>query len=129
MKSDALPFDPFEKLSPAQAYAWIAIRLFGASVVVPIMEELFWRGFIIRWIINADFRRVNIGRFTWTSFITTSVLFGLEHNRWCVGILAGVLYNLLLYRTKSLYACIIAHGITNLGLGVYVITAHQWAFW
>lgn len=129
IKTDTSPFVPFEQMNPIQAYIWITIRLMGAAVVVPIMEELFWRGFLIRWIINSDFRRVGIGQFTWTSFIITSVLFGVEHNRWVVGILAGVLFNLLLYRTKSLYACIIAHGVTNLGLGVYVLSTQKWGFW
>ncbi|MCP3872395.1 MAG: CAAX prenyl protease-related protein [Desulfobacteraceae bacterium] len=129
LKTDTLHFDPFERFGHTQAYIWIAIRLFGATVVVPIMEELFWRGFLIRWIITNDFKRVSIGQFTWPSFILISVLFGLEHNRWFVGILSGVLYNLLLYRTKSLYACIIAHGLTNLGLGIYVIITQKWVFW
>jgi CAAX prenyl protease-like protein len=129
MKTEAPPFNPLEELKPGPAFIWIGIRLIGAAVVVPVMEELFWRGFLIRWIINSDFRSVKIGYFTWPSFIITSALFGVEHNRWFVGILAGVFYNLLLYRTKSLYACIIAHGVTNLGLGVYVIMTKEWGFW
>ncbi len=129
IRTDASPFVPFDQMAPIQAYIWITIRLMGATIVVPIMEELFWRGFLIRWIINTDFKRVEIGQFSWTSFIITSILFGVEHNRWVVGILAGVLFNLLLYRTKSLYACIIAHCVTNLGLGVYVISTQKWEFW
>ncbi|MFZ7113535.1 MAG: CAAX prenyl protease-related protein [Desulfatiglandales bacterium] len=129
MSKESRIFDPLESLGPWQAPLWIGIRLIGASVVVAVMEEVFWRGFLIRWIINTDFRSVELGLFTWPSFIITSVLFGVEHHRWFVGILAGILYNLLLYRTKSLYACIVAHGVTNLCLGVYVITTKQWGFW
>ena len=107
----------------------IAFRLFGAVLVVPFMEELFWRSFLIRYIIDNDFETVPIGRFTWPSFLITTVLFGLEHNLFLAGMMAGISYNLLLYRTKSLAHCILAHAITNLLLGIYVLTTGKWQFW
>lgn len=122
-------FDPFANIAVPWVYGWIAFRLVGAMVVVPIMEEFFWRGFLIRWIINDDFRKVPIGAFSWPSFLLTTVLFASEHNRWLVGLVAGVAYNLLLYRTKSLYACIVAHGVTNLALAIYVLATGEWSFW
>jgi CAAX prenyl protease-like protein len=122
-------FDPFGHLSAGWPYVWIAIRILGTTVVVAVIEEYFWRGFLLRWIINADFQKVAIGTFSWPSFLLTTALFASEHNRWLVGLLAGAAYNLLLYRTRSLYACIIAHGVTNLVLGIYVLTTGQWGFW
>ncbi len=107
----------------------VGSAIIGTSVVVPVVEEFFWRGFLLRWIINADFRKVAIGTFSWPSFLLTTVLFASEHNRWLVGLVAGVAYNLLLYRTKSLYACIVAHGVTNLALAIYVLTTGEWSFW
>ena len=92
------PFDPFAHFAGGRAFIWIGFRLLGATVVVAIAEELFWRGFLIRWIIKADFRSVAIGTFTWPSFLLTSILFATEHNRWLVGLIAGVIYNGLLYR-------------------------------
>lgn len=123
------PFDPFGALSRPAAWLWIAVRLFGAALLVPVVEEFFWRGFLIRWLVHLDFRAVALGTFTWYSFVATSVLFALEHDRWLPGLLAGVAYNLLFYRTRSLRACILAHAVTNLGLGVYVLAAGQWRFW
>lgn len=105
------------------------IRMAGAVIVVPVMEELFWRSFLIRYIINQDFSKVPIGRFTWISFLVSSFLFGLEHNLFLAGIMAGVAYNLLLYYTKSLSQCIIAHAVTNLALGIYVVATGKWYFW
>ena len=70
-----------------------------------------------------------MGLFTWPSFLVTSALFAVEHDRWLVGLMAGVAYNLLFYRTKSLYACMVAHGVTNLALGIYVLRTGQWTFW
>ena len=98
-------------------------------VVVAVMEEVFWRGFLLRWIIKQDFLNVSFGTFTWVSFAVTSILFAVEHNRWFAGLLAGVIYNLWFYRTRSIYACIVAHGVTNLALGLYVLYTGDWSFW
>ncbi len=105
------------------------IRIFGASVIVPIMEELFWRSFLIRYIVNANFETVRLGTFTIGSFAATVVLFGLEHNLWLAGMMAGICYSGLLYWTGRLWPCIIAHGITNLVLGIHVLTTGEWHWW
>jgi CAAX prenyl protease-like protein len=106
-----------------------AFRVAGAVLVVPVMEELFWRSFLIRYIINKDFDRVSLGAFTWTSFLITVVLFGLEHNYILAGMMAGVFYNLILYRTRSLAQCVLAHAATNLALALYVLRSGEWMFW
>jgi len=82
--------DPFARLSGATVWVWIAFRLLGTTVVVAVMEEIFWRGFLLRWIVHLDFRRVAIGTFTWPSFLATSALFAAEHDRWLVGMMASV---------------------------------------
>lgn len=110
-------------------YAFVSVRLIGTAIVVPVFEEIFWRSFVLRYIINQDFVSVKIGTFTWISFVISSLLFGSEHNLWLAGIMAGVFYNLLLYWSKNIYACIIAHGITNLLLGLYVLKTGNWQFW
>lgn len=123
-------FDPYALTgSKMAAIGLIAVRLIGASVVVPIMEELFWRSFLMRYLVDVDFRSVAMGTFTLLSFFGTAVLFGLEHHRIVVGIIAGLLYGLLLVRQKKLQGVVLAHGITNLGLGIYVISTGNWIFW
>jgi CAAX protease family protein len=104
-------------------------RIGGAVMVVPLMEELFWRSFLIRTIIDRNFLQVPLGTFTWTSFLVTVALFGLEHNFILAGMMAGVLYNLILYRTRSLTHCVLAHAITNLALACYVLSTGKWFFW
>ncbi len=124
--SDA--YDP--RILPDKTYYWfLAVRLAGTALVVPVFEEIFWRSFVLRYIVNQDFGIVRIGTFTWMSFIVSSLLFGSEHYLWLAGIMAGVFYNLLLYWSRSIYACIIAHSITNLLLGIYVIKTGNWQFW
>ena len=115
--------------SQTAIYVLIAVRLIGAAVVVPVMEELFWRSFLLRYLINPDFRTVSLGAFSWFSFVGVAVMFGLEHHRVIVGIIAGVIYNLLLIRQKKLRGPILAHSVTNLGLGIYVLLTANWMFW
>ena len=123
-------FDPYALgTSTAAAGGLIAVRLIGAAVVVPVMEELFWRSFLMRYLINPDFRSVPMGAFSWLSFMGVAILFGLEHHRVVVGIVVGLLYNLLLIHQKKLKGAILAHAVTNLGLGIYVLLTGSWVFW
>ena len=107
----------------------ICLRLFSAVVVVPIVEEIFWRSFVVRYIIDQDFTKVPIGSFTWVSFLISSALFGSEHHLFFAGVMAGATYNLLLHRTRSIAQCVLAHAITNFLLGCYVLMTRQWNFW
>lgn len=123
-------FDPYALgASPALVPAIIGVRLLGAALVVPVMEELFWRSFLQRYLVHTDFKNVALGTFTWFSFIAVVVVFGLEHNRWIQGMSAGVVYGLLVVRQKNIRGCVIAHAVTNLGLGIYVIATGNWVFW
>jgi len=107
----------------------IAIRLAGAALVVPVMEELFWRSFLMRWLVAEDFRAVVPNRLNLRSFVITVILFGVEHNLWLAGMVAGLAYALLYRRTGNLWAPVIAHGITNGVLGVWVIYTSSWTYW
>lgn len=119
-------FDPYGFGWPkAAVIGLIAMRLIGAAVVVPVMEELFWRSFFMRYLINPNFRSVSMGAFTWFSFMGVAIMFGLEHHRVIIGIIAGLFYGLLLVHQKKLNGVILAHGVTNLGLGIYVLADRQ----
>jgi len=123
-------FNPYSFGWPQEAVpGLIAVRLAGAAVVVPVMEELFWRSFIFRYAINPDFRSVRLGTFSIFSFAAVVVLFGLEHHRVIQGMLAGIIYTWLVISQKSLRGCILAHAVTNLGLGIYVLWTENWIFW
>ena len=121
-------FDPM-RMSPAWRLGFYAARLTGLVLLVPLIEELFWRSFLIRWLIDPDFRRVPIGRVTLMSAGVTSVLFALAHPEWLPALLTGALWAWLLHQTRSLSACVISHVVANLALGLYVIQYHAWKFW
>ena len=122
-------FNPYSHASSYGVFLVIAFRLIGASLVVPVMEELFWRSFALRFLVSSNFRTVTLGKFSWFSFVFVSLAFGLEHHRWLAGIIAGMIYAGLLYRSKNLFVPILSHGVTNLLLGLYVISTHSWSFW
>lgn len=126
---DPAGFNPLQVPQDAGRNLLILARLAGAVLVVPLMEELFWRSFLPRYLIDPHFKQVAIGRFSLYSFVTTSLLFGLEHHHYLAGILAGVLFNLLLYRSRSIAQCILSHAVANLALGLYVLRSGQWHFW
>jgi CAAX prenyl protease-like protein len=120
-------YDPSDAGSSAPLL--IAIRLFGASLVVPVMEELFWRSFLIRYIDDSDYLTVRVGAFSARAGLITVVLFGVEHRLWLAGAMAGAAYTLLLHRTKRLWPCIMAHGTTNAALGLHVLLTGEWKWW
>jgi membrane protease YdiL (CAAX protease family) len=121
--SQATPFDASGR------HAFIVFRVIGAVLVVPVMEELFWRAFLIRWLVNPDFKSVPVGTFTWPSFLITVALFGAEHNEWLAGLICGALYNWVLYRTRSVLACVVAHATSNAALAAWVLGRSDWKFW
>jgi CAAX prenyl protease-like protein len=123
-----LTVSPYQ-LAGRWAIPWITVRLLGSTFVVPVMEELFWRSFMARYLLDAEFKRVPLGTFTTYSLLISCALFGVEHTQWVAGIMAGLVYSWLLHRTRSLGACVLAHGVTNFLLGVYVLATGSWWFW
>lgn len=104
-------------------------RIAGAALVVPVMEELFWRSFVMRWIDNPRFREVLPTAVTLKAVLVSSVIFGLEHNEWFAGILAGLAYGWLYRVTGNLWVPVISHALTNALLGVWVLYTAAWQFW
>jgi CAAX prenyl protease-like protein len=107
----------------------VAIRIAGAALVVPVMEELFWRSFLMRWVASPDFESVEPSQLGIKSFGITVVLFGFEHNLWLAGIVAGAAYSLLYMRHRNLWSPILAHAVTNGLLGIWVVWTGNWSYW
>jgi hypothetical protein len=125
-------FDPGVFGSQSALYwSTVAFRFLRLVVVVPLIEEIFWRGFLLRYLIAEDFERVSFGSFSWLSFGAVTLLFALSHSKadWVAALLTGALYNLVAYRTKSLSSCILTHAVTNLLLGLWIMQTRQWGFW
>jgi CAAX prenyl protease-like protein len=104
-------------------------RLAGFALVVPVMEELFWRSFLLRWLEQRDFLAVDPRRVGIRALLVTTVLFSLEHDRWLAGAVAGMVYSGLYMRSGNLWVPIAAHAVTNAVLGGWILTTHNWQFW
>jgi uncharacterized protein len=109
----------------------IVFRFLRLVLVVPLLEEIFWRGFLLRFLVNENFDDVPFGKFSWLSFTIVALAFGFSHPRadWPAAMLTGMLYNWVAYRTKSLSTCVLTHAVTNLLLGLWIMKTGQWGFW
>ena len=117
----------FADLHNPWVLAWRTIR---AVVIVPVVEELFWRGWLMRWLIHTDFKKVPLGTYSPFAFWVTALLFASEHGSyWDVGLLTGIIYNAWMVRSKSIASCILMHSVTNALLSAYVIATAQWQYW
>ena len=109
---------------------FLTIRMLSSFALVPVLEELFWRGWLMRWLIDRDFLKVPLGTYRAGAFWIVAVLFASEHGPyWDVGLITGIIYNLWVVRARNLADCILAHAVTNAALGVYVLVAGQWQYW
>ncbi|HYP67615.1 MAG TPA: CAAX prenyl protease-related protein [Thiobacillaceae bacterium] len=105
------------------------IRLAGSALVVPIIEELFWRSFIMRWIDKPDFLSLDPRNVSHRGLVISSALFAVEHTQWLAGFLAGIAYGWLYRRTGNIWLSILAHATTNAMLGLWVLNTESWQFW
>jgi CAAX prenyl protease-like protein len=109
---------------------FLLVRAASSTLLVPVIEELFWRAWLMRWLINRDFQSVPLGTYLPSAFWIAAVLFASEHGSyWDVGLAAGVAYNWWMIRTRSLADCILAHAVTNGALAAYVVLAGAWQYW
>lgn len=113
----------------APAWFFIIVRIAGSTLVVPALEEVFFRSFLYRYVMKVDFLAVPLGVFAWTPFVVVSLLFGFEHREWLAGILCGFAYQGLVCWKKRIGDAMTAHAITNLLLGIWVVWRGAWQFW
>lgn len=107
----------------------VVVRWIGAALIVPVMEELFWRSFLMRWIQNPQFESVVPQRVALKAIVLSTFVFVLAHTLWLAAIIAGLAYAWLYVRTGKLWVPVIAHAVTNGALGVWVVVTGNWAFW
>jgi CAAX prenyl protease-like protein len=123
--------EPFVPLRPDGALdpQLLALRLAGFVLVVPLMEELFWRSFLMRWIAARDFLRVDpraVGAVPWA---VSALLFALEHHAWAAGLVAGLAFGKVYRHTGNLRTAVASHSISNAALGGWILATHDWTLW
>jgi uncharacterized protein len=122
------PADVFGKNS-SLAWFFDIVHILGMTLVVPPIEEAFYRSFLYRYFASPNFMVVPMNRFLPLPFFATAIIFGFSHNEWLAGILCGAAYQWLVIRKNRLGDAMTAHAITNLLLGIYIVWKPAWNFW
>lgn len=126
-------YDPFKWLASdgrTWVYIFLSVRFFGLVLVVPVIEEFFLRGFLMRFFIASDWWEVPFGTLTRASLLAGLAYPILTHP---AELFAAVLWfslvTWLMVKTKNIWDCVVAHAVTNLLLGIYVVTRGEWHLW
>lgn len=122
---------PFVPLAGDGRLDWSLVlpRLAGAVLLVPVMEEIFWRSFLMRWIQHPVFESVAPAQVGLKAVVLATFLFVLAHTLWLAAVVAGLAYAWLYIRTGKLWSAVIAHAVTNGVLGAWVLATGNWQFW
>jgi CAAX prenyl protease-like protein len=122
-------FDP----RPLQGTGWwitfLVVRLYGLVVMVPVMEELFWRSFLLRYLTNPDFQKLKVGTFSALALWLMVAASALAHPEWLVAVVASLAYAFWLRKTSNVFGAVVAHAVTNAALGGYVLMTGKWQYW
>ena len=124
-------WNPFEFFTdhPALAWTFVGIRIIGSTLIVPPLEEVFYRSAVYRYWVAPNIESVPLNRFHFKAFFATSILFGVVHQEWLAGIFCGAAFQWLVLRKGHLGDAMTAHAITNALLGLYVVWTDSWQFW
>ena len=130
-KNPPAVWNPNEQFGRGSGLAWffVAVRLLGSTLVVPPLEEIFYRSFLYRYIAKPDFQSVPFNRFLPIPFLATAAVFGFSHNEWLAGIMCGAVFQWLVIRKNRLGDAMTAHAITNFLLGIWIVWRGAWQFW
>lgn len=121
--------DPRDQMPVTFGLLWIAARLVGSGFVVPVVEELAFRGYLLRRLQGYDFQSVSQRSLTVSSVVISSLAFGLLHQAWFAATLAGIVYAFTAALRGKLVDAIVAHCVTNLCIAVHVVVLSRWDLW
>ena len=109
---------------------WILSRALIASLIVPVVEELAFRGFLMRRIASADFTSIRFADVRVMALLTSSLVFGVSHGGfWLPGAVAGLLFGVVAIRTNRFGEAVCAHAVANALLVGTVLLFDQWQLW
>lgn len=116
-------------LGLAERWGWIAVRLLGSCLLIPVVEELAFRGFLLRWLVSPEFESVPPRAATWPAILLSSLAFGALHDHWVLGTLGGLAFAVAWMRRGRLADAIVAHALANATIAVAVLEFGRWDLW
>ena len=122
-------FDPAKLADPLGRWLFVAVRLLGLALVVPLLEEVFWRGFLVRWFIDERFETVPEGAWNWPGFAATAGLFVAVHSELLAALAWALAAHWVWVRGRNLWANIAFHAGTNAALGAWILATRDWRLW
>ena len=124
-------FNPFVHLpTVGWQIAFLVPRFIVLAIVVPIIEELFLRGWLVRFVHDPDWELVSLKGLSWAAILAPTVYGVATHPGEALAAIAWFsLVTWLMVRTGNVWDCVVAHAVTNLLLGIYVIAFAQWQLW
>lgn len=126
-------FDPHVFAHPLAFWASLTLRFFRAAVVVALVEEIFWRAFLMRFVGNPDgnYWKQPFGRASWMSYLVVTACFVMVHapvDR-AGALVYGSLTYLLCVWSRSLSACVVMHATANFLMGCYIMAYGKYGLW
>lgn len=125
-------FDPWTSIASQDVWrsVFLGVRFLGLALIIPIIEEVFLRGFLIRFVESGDWNRLRVDELGPKAYLAATAYGVVAHpSEWLAALVWFSLISLLMWRTKRISSCIVAHAITNLLLGLYVVLWQDWQWW
>ena len=117
-----------DALPPVDRVAWLAVRITGSVLVIPLVEELAFRGFLLPWLVSPDFEKVPPRAWTWPAVVLSSLAFGAIHEHWVLGTLAGIAFAAARLRRGRLSDAVLAHVVANAVVAAAALSG-RWGLW
>jgi CAAX prenyl protease-like protein len=122
-------YDPFEHLTPLHAQLFLAVRLYGMVLLVPVFEELLWRSFLIRYATTDNFHSIPPWAYSTAAFWIVTGAAAVAHTEWVTAAVTNIIYTWWMKRTQSVFAVVTAHAVTNLLLAAFILLTGHWQLW
>lgn len=116
-------------IGPGRRWAWIAVRILGSCAVIPVVEELAFRGFLLPWLARPDFEALPARATAWPAVLLSSLAFGALHQHWVLGTAAGLAFALARWYRGRLGDAIVAHAAANAAIALAVLLGGRWDLW
>ncbi|MDD9945280.1 MAG: exosortase E/protease, VPEID-CTERM system [Myxococcales bacterium] len=117
------------EMNTGERVGWLAFRVTGSCITVPIAEELAFRGYLLRRLIAPNFEEVDFKRWTPVAVLGSSLAFGALHQAYVAGMIAGLAFAIAQRARGRLSDAIVAHMVVNALIATDVLVRDSYYLW